>query len=103
MQRPRTKAYPTTEEWHDFGRRICGVRQPAQVLARIAQAMHRTLENAQGNARVPPAFLINMREAWEDGLKYARESWTQRQFMAWKPSSASNMREAWEDGLKYAR
>jgi serine/threonine-protein kinase HipA len=35
----QTKAYPTTEELVDFGRRICGVAQPTRVLARIAQAM----------------------------------------------------------------
>jgi serine/threonine-protein kinase HipA len=37
--RHQTKAYPTTEELMDFGRRVCGVSQPANVLAKIADAM----------------------------------------------------------------
>ena len=68
----RTKAYPTTGELHDFGRRICGVSQPARVLEVIAQAMHQTLEQAKADARVPAALLEKMREAWEQGMRYAR-------------------------------
>ena len=33
------RAYPTIEELHDFGRRVCGVSQPAHVLSSIATAM----------------------------------------------------------------
>ena len=68
----QTKAYPTTEELHDFGRRVCGVSQPTQVLARIADAMRRTLEEAKGDARIPRGLWGQMAEAWEAGLGYAR-------------------------------
>jgi len=68
----QTKAYPTTEELHDFGRRVCGVSQPAQVLTRIADAMRRTLEEAKGDARIPRGLLMQMADAWETGLLHAR-------------------------------
>jgi serine/threonine-protein kinase HipA len=70
--RHRTKAYPTTEELHDFGRRICGVSQPAHVLEAIAEAMHRTLEEAKGDARVPAELLAKIRAAWGEGMQHAR-------------------------------
>lgn len=68
----QTRAYPTVEELHDFGRRICGVSQPARVIERIAQAMRQTLEEAKGDARAPTALVAQMRDAWETGLGYAR-------------------------------
>jgi serine/threonine-protein kinase HipA len=70
--RHQTRAYPTTQELHDFGRRVCGVSQPARVLETIAQAMHQTLEGATGDARVPAPCLAKMRAAWESGLQYVR-------------------------------
>lgn len=67
-----TKAYPTTEELLDFGRRVCGVSQPAHTLQAIADAMHQTLEEAKGDSRAPADFLATMRAAWEGGMAYAR-------------------------------
>ncbi len=67
----RTKAYPTTEELADFGRRICGVAQPARVLERIAQAMHKTMEEAKGDSRIPKELRAQMTHAWESGYAYA--------------------------------
>ena len=67
-----SKAYPSTEELHDFGRRVCGVSQPARVLQAIAQAMQQTLQDARGDERVPPQLLTKMRAVWERGLNYAR-------------------------------
>lgn len=65
------KAYPTVEELHDFGRRVCGVSQPAQVLERIAQAMRQTLLDARQDARVPASLLQTMEAAWQAGLHYS--------------------------------
>jgi serine/threonine-protein kinase HipA len=70
--RHRTKSYPTTDELVEFGRRVCGVTQPALVLGRIADAMGRTLEDAKQDARVPPSLHASMALAWEQGLAYAR-------------------------------
>lgn len=68
----RTRAYPTTEELLDFGRRVCGVPQPAAVLQRIAEAMRKTLAEEQGDSRVPATLQTRMAQAWEDGCAYAR-------------------------------
>lgn len=68
----RTKAYPTTEELIDFGRRVCGVAQPADVISRLAHAMHKTLEEAKADARVTGALLRQMAQVWEEGYAYAR-------------------------------
>ncbi len=38
----------------------------------IAEAMRATLEEARSDARVPPLFLAQMRQAWEPGMLYAR-------------------------------
>jgi serine/threonine-protein kinase HipA len=67
-----SKAYPTKEELEDFGRRVCGVSQPAHTLERIAQAMHRTMEKAKGDPRVPKALRGQMAQAWESGYGYAK-------------------------------
>jgi len=66
-----SKVYPTTEELHDFGRRVCGVSKPAQVLERIAQAMRQTLQDARQDARIDAALLHKMTAAWETGLHHA--------------------------------
>jgi serine/threonine-protein kinase HipA len=67
----QTKAYPTQDELCDFGRRVCGVRQPVQVLEKIAQAMRDTLTDARGDDRIPASLLAKMQAAWESGLAYA--------------------------------
>ena len=67
-----TKAYPTKEELEDFGRRVCGVSQPAHTLERIAQAMHNTMEKAKGDPRVSQALRTQMAQAWESGYGYAK-------------------------------
>lgn len=67
-----SRAYPTTEELLEFGRRVCGVPQPAQVLARIAQGMDETLAQARQDARVPASLLARMAPVWESGMAHAR-------------------------------
>lgn len=68
----QTKAYPTTEELVDFGRRVCGVAQPSRVLQRIAHAMNKTMEEAKGDLRVPKSLRTQMNQAWEAGYAYAK-------------------------------
>lgn len=68
----QTKTYPTTDELVDFGRRVCGVAQPADVIGRIADAMGKTLDEAKGDARVTAALWEQMAQAWEDGRVHAR-------------------------------
>lgn len=68
----QTKAYPTNEKLVDFGRRVCGVAQPARVLQRIAHAMNKTMEEAKGDLRVPKSLRTQMNQAWEAGYAYAK-------------------------------
>jgi len=68
----QTKAYPTYEELVDFGRRVCGVAQPSRVLQRIAHAMHKTMEEAKGDLRMPKGLRTQMHQAWEAGYAYAK-------------------------------
>ncbi len=70
--RHHTKVYPTTEELISFGRKVCEVAQPAEVLQRIAAAMDAVLLEARGDARIPATLLKKMREAWADGMLLAR-------------------------------
>ena len=67
-----SKAYPTRDELIDFGRRICGVSQPAQTLQRIAEAMRATLEEARGDQRVPAELLGKLGQVWEEGFGYGQ-------------------------------
>jgi serine/threonine-protein kinase HipA len=68
----QSKAYPTTQELLDFGRRVCGVSQPAHALERIAQAMQKTIDEAKGDPRIPKDMLAQMAQAWESGYGYAQ-------------------------------
>lgn len=70
--RHHSKAYPTRDELIDFGRRICGVSQPAQTLQRIAEAMRATLEEARGDQRVPAELLGKLGQVWEEGFGYGQ-------------------------------
>jgi serine/threonine-protein kinase HipA len=67
----RSRAYPTVEELHRFGTKVCGVSKPADTLRRIAQAMSETLQAAAGDDRVPATLRGEMHRVWEDGLAYA--------------------------------
>jgi len=69
--RHQTKTYPTTGELLDFGRKVCGVPQPALVLARIAEAMRKTQQEARQDARIPQTLRAQMALAGEEGLAYA--------------------------------
>ena len=63
-----TRAYPTTERLLDFGRRVCGVAQPAHVLQRIATAMSEALVAARTDERIPQQLLSSMAESWARGM-----------------------------------
>lgn len=70
--RHQSKAYPTTEELLDFGTRVCGVHQPTEVLARIANAMSETLARARNDARIPAQLLDQMEPIWDNGMGHAK-------------------------------
>jgi hypothetical protein len=51
---------------------VCGVAQPADVQARIADAMGKALDEAKGDTRVGGTLWAQMAQAWEEGRAYAR-------------------------------
>jgi serine/threonine-protein kinase HipA len=68
-----SKVYPLPHELVDFGRRVCGVANPARVIERIAQAMVQTLTLYRNDPRVAPALHAQMASAWAAGLAFASE------------------------------
>lgn len=70
--RHATRTYPTQDELVDFGRRVCGVKQPMAVLQAIAQGMSETLQAAQADERLPAGMVHKMRAVWEEGMLLAR-------------------------------
>ena len=60
------RRYPRRETLLQFGREVCGERQPEQVLERIATAMHQTLEAYQG--RVDPWLHEALSRCWAESL-----------------------------------
>jgi serine/threonine-protein kinase HipA len=65
-----TRGYPLTEDLLAFGRKVCGVSRPAEVPARIAQAMAETLAAAAGDARISPTLLAQMAPVWRQGMDH---------------------------------
>jgi len=70
--RHQTKAYPINEVLTAFGRRVCGVANPAVVIQNIAQAMTETLQQAKNDDRIASTLRAKLSAAWEIGLAYAR-------------------------------
>lgn len=61
----KSKGYPTRQVMLDFGTRVCGVQRPGQVIERIAQAMHETLQ-AHLNL-LPKALGQRLSDEWQAG------------------------------------
>ena len=51
-RRGASRAYPTTDELLAFGRECCAVREPMQVIERIAEGMRTTLITAARDERI---------------------------------------------------
>jgi len=67
----QTRTYPTTDALTRFGREICGVHNPGEVLCRIADAMTDTLAAAQQDERIPADLLAQMTDVWSAGMVHA--------------------------------
>jgi len=67
----RSKAYPSVDELHLFGDKVCGVRNPDVIIKLIAEGMVKALDEAKTDSRIDAKLLAHMREAWEPGLAYA--------------------------------
>ena len=70
--RHQGRGYPTVDELLRFGREVCGVSQPAQVLQRLAQGMAQALAAAQRDERIPRNTLQAMAGLWQRGMGYAQ-------------------------------
>ncbi len=70
--RHQGRGYPTVDELLQFGREVCGVSQPAQVLQRLAQGMAQALAAAQRDERIPRNTLQAMAGLWQRGMGYAQ-------------------------------
>lgn len=67
------RAYPSPQELLAFGREVCKVTHPEEVIVRIAGAMDLTLAQAKGDERIRGELLAAMAAQWESGLATARE------------------------------
>ena len=69
-----SKIYPYAKDLLDFGRRVCGVSDPAAVIQRIAQGMTQALAKCQADQRIAAPLYAQMSTAWESGLGLAKEA-----------------------------
>lgn len=70
----RARTYPITDELLAFGRDVCLVPKPQDVISRIAEGMSAALGQAQGDERIPRQLLEQMRPLWDEGMRYAIEA-----------------------------
>ena len=68
-----SKIYPYAKELLDFGRRVCGVSDPAAVIQRIAQGMTQALAKCSTDHRITAALYAQVSAAWQSRLVLARE------------------------------
>ena len=66
-----SRMYPIPAELLAFGREVCGVRRPKEVLDRIAQAMSETLAAAPSDGRFKKKLLRSLSDEWESGQALA--------------------------------
>jgi serine/threonine-protein kinase HipA len=72
FRKSATKAYPVTEEIIQFGRQVCGVQRPTEIISRIAQAMDESLQEFANDDRIPSTLFEAMQQAWLSGIAYAK-------------------------------
>ena len=68
-----SKIYPYAKDLLDFGRRVCGVSDPAAVIQRIAQGMTQALLKCRADRRIAVQLYEQMSTAWKSGLGLAKE------------------------------
>lgn len=68
-----SKTYPHAKDLMDFGRRVCGVSDPAAVIQRIARGMVQALAKCRTDQRIAKPLHDQMNAAWQSGLLLARE------------------------------
>lgn len=66
-----SKIYPYAKDLLNFGRRVCGVSDPAAVIQRIAQGMAQALAKCSADHRIAAPLHAQMSAAWQSGLMLA--------------------------------
>lgn len=66
LKMAKDKAYPDRKTLLNFGRTICGVAKPDEVVDRIASAMESVL--CEESQRVDSTFLQSLKAEWETGM-----------------------------------
>lgn len=63
----RARSYPSLDELLSFGREVCGVYNPAAVVAQVQQGMRAALRLADAEPAVPSGLRALVERAWMDG------------------------------------
>lgn len=63
----RARSYPSLGELLAFGREVCGVYNPAAVVAQVQEGMRAALRLAQAEPAVPKGLRVLVEQAWMDG------------------------------------
>jgi serine/threonine-protein kinase HipA len=66
-----SRGYPDTEQLLAFGRVVCGMSRPNEVLERIADAMSATLEAAGQDERIGKTLLEQVSGQWSIGIGHS--------------------------------
>lgn len=67
----RARSYPSLGELLAFGREVCGVYNPAAVVAQVQEGMRAALRLAHAETAVPSSLRVLVEQAWtEGGLAY---------------------------------
>lgn len=67
----RSRGYPSAQDLARFGRDVCGVRDPGEVFARIADSLQVTLAAARTDERIPEELIQRLWPVWEAGIAFA--------------------------------
>jgi serine/threonine-protein kinase HipA len=65
MKLAKTRSYPSRKTLIEFGKAICQVNQPGQVIERCGDAMSETLRLER--SRINATLMKKMNDAWDDG------------------------------------
>ena len=63
----RARSYPSLGELLSFGRDVCGVYNPAAVVAQVQGGMREALHLAHAEPAVPNALRLAVESAWKEG------------------------------------
>jgi serine/threonine-protein kinase HipA len=69
-----SRAYPTTADLIAFGKEVCAVDRPVEVLQRIGHGMSQALAECQRDSRIPLTLVNDIGDQWVSGLAIELEA-----------------------------